>query len=138
MSIFSRTPSPLPVETAFEVLKNKCRQADIDGLTGLSNYRHFQEVFLDRVVRAQTQSCVLSLIRLDIDHFKQINERFGHTVADELLEKLGGLFGVRAGSDLVARVGGEEFAVIMWAAGLAGARHVSTGAQQNEPQRPPQ
>ena len=87
----------------------------LDGLTGISNRRHF-DFFLDnewrRAMRIQKP---LSLVIFDIDYFKAFNDNYGHLEGDECLKSVGmhlSDFGKRPG-DLVARYGGEEFAVIL-------------------------
>jgi diguanylate cyclase (GGDEF)-like protein len=85
-----------------------------DGLTGLYNHRYFQELMAREMSRAVRYGNVLSLIMFDIDHFKQVNDSYGHPGGDVILRKLATLVqGSMRGSDLVARYGGEEFAVIL-------------------------
>jgi diguanylate cyclase (GGDEF)-like protein len=91
------------------------RQATIDGLTGLFNHRCFWERLRDEVARARRYGQPLSLLMLDLDDFKRVNDRFGHPVGDELLRAVGRALQtqVRQGVDCAARYGGEEFAVIL-------------------------
>ncbi len=91
------------------------RQATVDGLTGLSNHRYFWERLRDEVARARRYGQPLSLLMLDLDDFKRVNDRFGHPVGDELLRAVGQALQtqVRQGVDCAARYGGEEFAVIL-------------------------
>ena len=90
------------------------RQARTDPLTGLSNRRAFDEALQREVARQRRTRAPLSLLTVDVDHFKQINDTWGHTAGDETLAALGDLLPrlVRAG-DLVGRIGGEEFGVVM-------------------------
>jgi diguanylate cyclase (GGDEF)-like protein len=90
-------------------------QATTDGLTGLCNHRHFWERLRDEVARASRYGQPLSLLMLDLDDFKLVNDRFGHLVGDELLRAVGTALQtqLRQGVDLAARYGGEEFAVIL-------------------------
>ncbi|NLE21769.1 MAG: diguanylate cyclase [Actinobacteria bacterium] len=90
-------------------------QATVDGLTGLANHRHFWDRLRDEVARAQRYDQPLSLLMLDLDDFKRVNDRFGHLVGDELLRGMGHALRsqVRQGVDCAARYGGEEFAVIL-------------------------
>jgi two-component system, cell cycle response regulator len=85
-----------------------------DGLTGLSNHRRFQEILeqtFEYHVRSKQQ---FSLILLDIDHFKRINDDFGHQMGDEVLKTFGNILRQCARlHELPARYGGEEFAVIL-------------------------
>lgn len=91
------------------------RQATMDGLTGLYNHRFFWERLRDEVSRARRYGHPLSLLMLDLDDFKLVNDRFGHPVGDELLRAVGSALQtqIRQGVDCAARYGGEEFAVIL-------------------------
>ncbi len=86
-----------------------------DGLTGAYNHRHFQESLQREVGRAERQGRTLSVLLLDIDDFKAVNDRYGHPVGDAILERIVAEIRseVRGDMDLVARYGGEEFAVIL-------------------------
>ena len=103
----------------------------LDFRTGLYNAGSFEELLCAKVDQAQRVGAVLSLLRIDLDHFKQINDSLGHDVADELLTELGRLFGRRKRTDCVARVGGEEFGIILWGTGLQGARHKAETLRQD-------
>ncbi len=90
------------------------RLAITDELTGLYNHRHFYQVLQAEVSRALRYRRNLSLILLDIDHFKQYNDRFGHLVGDEALRRLAEILKRNTRDvDVVARYGGEEFAIIL-------------------------
>ena len=94
-----------------------------DGLTGLKNRRHFDELFLHERAVAHRTDAPLSLLMFDIDHFKQFNDIFGHEAGDEALRMVGRVLGrYFRGSDTVCRYGGEEFAVLMPGASLGEAR----------------
>jgi diguanylate cyclase (GGDEF)-like protein len=86
-----------------------------DGLTGAYNHRHFQESLQRELGRADRQGRPLSVLLLDIDDFKAINDRYGHPIGDAILERIVAEIRseVRGDMDLVARYGGEEFAVIL-------------------------
>lgn len=85
-----------------------------DGLTGLKNYRAFQERLADEVATGLRDGRPLSLILLDVDEFKSYNDRFGHPEGDEALRKVAEVLrSIARGTDLVARYGGEEFAVLL-------------------------
>jgi diguanylate cyclase (GGDEF)-like protein len=104
-------------EAAFKnlVLYEKVRSLAIrDGLTGLHNYRYFWEVLHREVELARRYQRHLSLLFLDIDDFKKVNDTLGHQVGDTVLKALGSflLEAVRH-ADLVCRYGGEEFVVLL-------------------------
>lgn len=88
--------------------------ASTDELTGLFNRRAFMERARDEVLRAKRYGHELSLIMLDADHFKNINDSFGHDVGDEVLRQLAHTCrdSVRA-MDMVGRLGGEEFGILL-------------------------
>lgn len=90
-------------------------QAATDGLTGLASRRTFHERLEDDIARARRREAPLSLLMLDIDDFKSINDTHGHQAGDEVLCRLADLITreVRYGVDLPARYGGEEFVVIL-------------------------
>ena len=101
-------------------------QACVDALTGCCNRRHFLaelDVELKRAARF-AQPCSLAI--LDIDHFKEVNDRYGHATGDALLCHLvRTLCGCLRASDALGRLGGEEFALLMPQTDLAGAREVA-------------
>lgn len=90
--------------------------ASTDPLTGLPNRRTFNAYLTNRIAgRLRTpRSTLLGLVMIDVDHFKRVNDRYGHGVGDEVLSEIGSrlLTGTRRG-ELPARIGGEEFALIM-------------------------
>ncbi len=97
-----------------------------DGLTGLNNHRHFHEQLEREFGRAARRSAPLSLILLDVDHFKGYNDRFGHPAGDQVLEQVAQVLAGHARAvDFVARYGGEEFAVLLPATDSDGARRVA-------------
>lgn len=85
-----------------------------DALTGAVNRHQFNKVLADEIKRADYDQLPLSIMLLDIDHFKQVNDNFGHGVGDEVLIMFyrACKMAVRA-SDVVARIGGEEFVIIL-------------------------
>jgi diguanylate cyclase (GGDEF)-like protein len=85
-----------------------------DALTGIANRRAFDERLAVEVARANRYGAPLSLVMIDLDHFKELNDRFGHLVGDEVLRRVAVLIDreKRLG-DVVARFGGEEFAAIL-------------------------
>lgn len=93
-------------------------QAATDQLTGLPNRRYLWEALGAELMRARRKQTPLAVILLDIDHFKQINDRWGHEAGDLVLKNVS--YAIRAvvrGSDIVARHGGEEFVVVLPEAG---------------------
>lgn len=85
-----------------------------DPLTGLANRRHFFEVAAKEYERKLRYRHSLSIMLLDIDHFKSVNDTFGHAVGDQVLQKVAAIIaGSVRKSDLVCRYGGEEFAVLL-------------------------
>lgn len=87
--------------------------ADTDGLTGLSNRRHFDRLLREAFERSLLTGRRLSVLLLDVDHFKHFNDTRGHLAGDAALKSLGQLLHKSVRSDTaVARYGGEEFAVI--------------------------
>jgi diguanylate cyclase (GGDEF)-like protein len=94
--------------------RNLYEMATLDGLTGLSNRRHFMEN-ADRLFRISKRSDVaLAAMILDLDHFKQINDVHGHQAGDDVLKFFSAqIRGVLRSSDLCGRTGGEEFAILV-------------------------
>ena len=98
------------------------QQAVTDELTGLSNNRRFRELISKEAVRAERFGHELSLIMLDIDDFKQINDTYGHLQGDEVLRMVGRVLHLESrGVDEPSRYGGEEFAVALPETGVDGA-----------------
>ncbi len=96
-----------------------------DGLTQLHNKRYFDEMLEREVARAKRYKRSFSLMVFDIDHFKAINDRFGHLAGDAILRQLGAvLLGRLRVNDVLARIGGEEFALITPEVGLDGAKEL--------------
>ena len=95
-----------------------------DELTMLYNYRYFQEYLESQLNAADVQS--LSLIMMDIDHFKQINDKWGHQVGNEVLVKLANITKEMVrDNDIVVRYGGEEFAIMLPQVNIEGAYAVA-------------
>ena len=98
-----------------------------DSLTGAVNRRGF----MDRLAQAQQQQALLSLVMIDIDHFKRINDRHGHAAGDGVLREVAArLRRQMRGADLLGRLGGEEFALLLPATDLAGAQAQAELARQ--------
>lgn len=99
------------------------RLATIDPLTGAFNRRHFMATAATEVERAQRYGNPLSLMMLDVDFFKRINDRHGHALGDEALRRMVDCMRQSLRDiDVIGRLGGEEFAVLLPETGPAGAR----------------
>jgi diguanylate cyclase (GGDEF)-like protein len=90
------------------------RLALTDDLTGLANRRHFREELERLAAAAERHGTPLSLLLLDVDDFKEVNDRHGHAAGDEILREIALTLRRRIrASDLAARIGGDEFAVLL-------------------------
>jgi diguanylate cyclase (GGDEF)-like protein len=89
--------------------------ARTDGLTQLANRRAFDERFAEAWASAREDGSVISVIVVDIDHFKRLNDRYGHLYGDKVLKRVAHLLGeaLRRKEDLAARFGGEEFVILL-------------------------
>ncbi len=86
----------------------------LDGLTGLNNHRYFQEVLETELERAGRYKHPISLLMLDIDFFKKVNDNYGHPAGDHVLKEVSRVFvALVRQCDFVARYGGEEFAIVL-------------------------
>lgn len=96
-------------------LESKARQAASDALTGLPNRRAFDKQFNAEFKRARRFGEALSLLLIDVDHFKSINDQHGHLVGDDVLRRLATILRghLPREFDILARCGGEEFAVVL-------------------------
>jgi len=100
-------------------LAEKTRQLEdiskIDGLTGIYNRRHFNQILDLEWKRGSREKRLLTLIMLDIDHFKHINDTFGHLAGDDYLKSVAAILkgSFKRCTDVIARYGGEEFTVIL-------------------------
>ena len=103
-----------------------------DGLTHVANRRRFDEKLQDEWRRAQRQGHPLSLLMLDIDHFKRVNDELGHLVGDDCLTEVAALCAaeVQRSGDLLARYGGEEFSILLPATPEEGALRVAEKVRQ--------
>ena len=102
------------------------RQARSDPLTGLLNRRGFDAQMNHDLALARRSGRPLSIITVDVDHFKRINDTHGHDVGDQVLQRLAATLATRLRqSDVVARLGGEEFAVLLPDTDLEGARTIA-------------
>jgi len=109
-------PAPEASATAYlqSVIDGLCELSLKDPLTGLANRRHFRSV-VDRAIDVVARSGEPALLlMLDIDHFKSVNDNYGHQAGDQVLQAIGKcLVGCVRPMDTVARLGGEEFAVML-------------------------
>jgi diguanylate cyclase (GGDEF)-like protein len=117
-----------------KALQDQLREANVrleslavtDGLTGLFNRRHFDRLLVGEVQRTLRYKVPLVVLLLDLDHFKQVNDTYGHPAGDLVLKNVSRVLsaGVRS-TDFVARFGGEEMAVILTQTGLPAAAEVA-------------
>jgi diguanylate cyclase (GGDEF)-like protein len=104
------------------VMDELVRTAMSDPLTGLLNRRGFEAAFDRDLERARRSGEPLAVVVLDLDHFKLVNDRFGHAAGDDALRMLAGVLrDERRGGDATARIGGEEFAVVLLGSDAEGA-----------------
>lgn len=94
-----------------------------DALTGLNNRRHFDALLHQEMALAQRKGSLLSLLMIDIDHFKKVNDNFGHDAGDAVLIEVAALLKKHfRGTDVVCRLGGEEFVALLPGTGAAEAQ----------------
>lgn len=124
------TELDLRLRRAFE-FEHTRRLANTDGLTGLYNHRFLHQCLKAEIDRAERYERPLSLVMVDIDHFKRFNDRFGHLAGDEALVAITEtLVNVSRASDIVARYGGEEFVLVLPETSCEQARLVAERARQ--------
>lgn len=106
--------------TKIQALQAQLREQAIrDALTGLFNRRYLEETLERELLRARREASPISLIMLDIDHFKKLNDTFGHKAGDVMLQTLGEVLRTHTrGSDVACRYGGEEFVAVLPGASL--------------------
>ena len=97
-----------------------------DPLSGCFNRRGFEQQYRRELARASRSRTDVALVSIDLDHFKQVNDTFGHLVGDRVIAETGELLraNARAG-DVVARIGGEEFVILAPETSIAGAHHLA-------------
>ncbi|MGI9047134.1 MAG: diguanylate cyclase [Burkholderiales bacterium] len=105
-------------------LRESLREQSIrDPLTGLFNRRYMQEAFRQEISRAQRKGVTLAIVMLDVDHFKRLNDQFGHDAGDVVLQRIGELLQSQIrGADIACRFGGEEFALLLYESPLEAVR----------------
>ncbi len=125
----ARVKTHLELKKKTDALKVLAMQ---DGLTHVANRRRFDEVLEQEWRRAQRENAPLSLLMVDIDHFKAVNDTHGHLVGDDTLRRVAETLAehARRPGDLVARYGGEEFAVLLYKTDASGARKVAEDLRQ--------
>ncbi|WP_377839154.1 diguanylate cyclase [Bosea sp. UC22_33] len=103
------------------------RLTRIDGLTGLGNRRYFDEYLTAEWKRCQRTQSPLSVLMIDVDHFKRYNDAYGHLAGDDVLKQVARVIqdGSTRSTDLAARFGGEEFVVILTGVPQEGASYVA-------------
>ncbi len=117
----------LLVSTIRRLLEHERAMSRTDYLTGVLNSRAFNETALVEIARMSRDHSPLTMAYLDLDNFKEINDRFGHTAGDLLLREVAGtLSGRLRKTDIVARLGGDEFAVLLPNTGQEAAQKVIT------------
>lgn len=95
-------------------VRDLAEKVHTDLLTGLHNYRYFQEVLPLEMERTLRTGQPLSIILLDVDHFKAFNDRWGHEAGNQALQRVGGLINESLRKlDIASRYGGEEFVIIL-------------------------
>jgi diguanylate cyclase (GGDEF)-like protein len=127
------------IHTKLKVLQDELREKNLqlealsvtDALTGLANRRHLMTKLEQEVQRARRYKTPLSVVMIDIDHFKLVNDTYGHAMGDEVLRNIGKLLkaGVRT-TDLAARYGGEELTLVLPHTDLAAALLVADTLRQ--------
>jgi diguanylate cyclase (GGDEF)-like protein len=108
------------------------RQAEMDGLTGLSNRRHFRETGEALLQRCASTGREASMVLLDLDHFKHINDRHGHAVGDWVLQQVAvALQAACREGDVCARLGGEEFSILSCGSDMEAARRIAQRCREH-------
>ena len=119
------------VATALQQARERARQGAVaaealarqDSLTGVSNRRGFEERAADEIARARRHRRELTVLYVDLDGFKTVNDTAGHATGDDVLRRCAqGMASALRGEDFIARIGGDEFGVVLSESGVEGAR----------------
>lgn len=118
VELHARVKAMLRLKTLQDKLKTRVRQLErlsiIDELTGLYNKKYLLEFLRREINRSKRFGFMLSCIMMDVDHFKTVNDKYGHLRGDRILKELGGLLGeLIRGYDFAARYGGDEFTLVL-------------------------
>jgi diguanylate cyclase (GGDEF)-like protein len=109
-----------------QLLRQLYESSTRDGLTGAFNRRHFNKRLDEEVAFATRHGSSLALLILDLDHFKKVNDTYGHPAGDAVLRHVSAIISQRLrGEDVFARFGGEEFAVLLRSVSVRGAAKVA-------------
>lgn len=125
--VHERTMELAMVNETLEALANS------DGLTKIGNRRRFESFLADEWHRAIRFKTPISLVMIDIDHFKQYNDAYGHQAGDECLQRVADALAssIHRPTDIVARLGGEEFVLVLGGTDAAGAAQIAQTVFQN-------
>jgi diguanylate cyclase (GGDEF)-like protein len=111
---------------SLELRKDLIQNALFDQLTGVANRRHFFQVAEEEFGRFTRYNRAFSLLMMDLDHFKDVNDKYGHPVGDKVLKELAEtVLRNKRDNDLFGRLGGEEFALLLPETNLAGATEIA-------------
>ncbi len=114
------------IDALERTLEDLRREATTDGLTGIANRRYFDVALQTMSGEAMNSGDDLSLLLIDIDHFKMVNDTWGHATGDAVIQLVAATLAQNVkGQDCAARYGGEEFAVILPATSIEAAMHVA-------------
>lgn len=118
LELLTRARAMLRIKTLQDKLKNRIRQLErlsiVDGLTGLYNKKYLYEFIRREIKRTERFGMIMFCIMMDVDHFKKVNDTYGHPCGDTVLKELGAILGdVIRGYDFAARFGGDEFTVVL-------------------------
>lgn len=121
------------MEELKKMLVKRESEAMLDTLTGIPNRRSFNAFLRQEWGRAKRESVCISLLMIDIDHFKSFNDYYGHSAGDDCLVKIAQVLtaSVNRSTDHLSRYGGEEFAAVLPSTDVKGARQVAESLRHN-------